>query len=297
MGVYMKDKENTMNTQTNTTRIIPAMTIPEGAGVTVHRTIGTPALRNYDPFMLLDHFSSDDPNDYIAGFPAHPHRGFSTFTYMIDGYVEHKDSMGNTGILSPGSAQLMKAASGVIHSEMPKQENGLMRGFQLWINLPARNKMDTPEYQEYSSQSFPVVESSDYRVRVLMGRFGNAISPIVDEATHVSYYDVQVKPGKSFEHPLPVENNSFLYVFEGNLQLNGKKVLENTLVVLGRDDNAVKLVAGEDGARFIIVSGKPINEPIVQQGPFVMNTRDEINQAMRDYQSNNFVRDRAWTKS
>jgi len=136
-----------MSAQHKTTRAIPAMEVSEGAGVTVQRTIGTPALRNYDPFMLLDHFGSDNPDEYIAGFPSHPHRGFSTFTYMIDGHMEHKDSMGNTGNLGPGTAQLMKAASGVIHSEMPKQENGLMRGFQLWINLPAANKMDTPEYR------------------------------------------------------------------------------------------------------------------------------------------------------
>ena len=137
-----------MKTQAKPTRFIPAMATSEGAGVTVHRTIGTPALRNYDPFMMLDYFSSDNPDEYIAGFPSHPHRGFNTFTYMIDGHMEHQDSMGNTGNLGPGSGQWMKAGSGVIHSEMPKQENGLMRGFQLWINLPAVNKMDNPEYQD-----------------------------------------------------------------------------------------------------------------------------------------------------
>ena len=149
-----------MNAQVAQSRIIPAMETMEGAGVTVHRTIGTPALRHYDPFILLDHMSSDKPEDYIAGFPSHPHRGFNTFTYMIDGDMEHKDSMGNTGNLGPGGAQWMKAASGVIHSEMPKQEDGLLRGFQLWINLPANNKFDTPEYQEYKSATFPVVKPS-----------------------------------------------------------------------------------------------------------------------------------------
>ncbi len=283
-----------MNTQVKTARFIPAMATSEGAGVTVHRTIGTPALRNYDPFMMLDYFSSDNPDEYIAGFPSHPHRGFNTFTYMIDGHMEHQDSMGNTGSLGPGSGQWMKAGSGVIHSEMPKQENGLMRGFQLWINLPAANKMDKPEYQEYHSDAFPVIETSDYSTKVIIGRFANETSPIVDDITHVSYSDVQVKAGKRFQHELHAENSSFLYLFEGDGQLNGQNVPLNTMIVSGADDTTTDFTAGDQGARFVLVSGKPINEAIVQYGPFVMNTREEIDQAMRDYQSNNFVRDRAW---
>ena len=168
-----------MDATVSATRLIPAVAVPEGAGVTVYRTIGTPALRNYDPFLLLDHISSDNPDDYAAGFPSHPHRGFNTFTYMIDGHMEHQDSMGNTGDLAPGSAQWMKAASGIIHSEMPKQENGLMRGFQLWINLPAANKMDQPEYQEYAAEAFPVVETADYTLKVLIGRFADAVHPLL----------------------------------------------------------------------------------------------------------------------
>ncbi len=285
-----------MNTYSNPTRFVPAMETSEGAGVTVHRTIGIPALRNYDPFMLLDQISSDNPDDYIAGFPQHPHRGFNTFTYMIDGDMEHKDSMGNTGNLGPGGAQWMKAASGVIHSEMPKQENGLMRGFQLWINLPSANKMDVPEYQEYKSDAFSVVETSDYKVKVIIGHFDDINSPIVDDITNVSYFDVQVNAGKSFQHKLPVENNSFLYIFEGNGQFNGKSVQLNTLLVLGKIDNVSDFVAGEDGARFLLISGKPINESVVQYGPFVMNLKEEIDQAMNDYQSNNFVRDRALSR-
>lgn len=283
-----------MNTQANPTRFIPAMATSEGAGVTVQRTIGTPALRNYDPFVMLDYFSSDNPDEYIAGFPSHPHRGFNTFTYMIDGHMEHKDSMGNTGDLSPGSAQWMKAASGVIHSEMPKQENGLMRGFQLWVNLPAANKMDTPEYQEYDSDAFPVIETPDYSIKIIIGQFANESSPILDDISNVSYFDVQLKAGKRFQHELPAENNSFLYVFEGDGQLNGRKVPLNTMVVLGAEDQTPDFTAGAQGARFVVISGKPINEPIVQYGPFVMNTREEIDPAMRDFQSNNFVSDRAW---
>ena len=288
-----------MNTQTKVTRFIPAMETSEGAGVTVHRTIGTPALRNYDPFMLLDQISSDNPDDYIAGFPQHPHRGFNTFTYMIDGDMEHKDSMGNTGNLGPGGAQWMKAASGVIHSEMPKQENGLMRGFQLWINLPSVNKMDAPEYQEYTSDAFSVVETADYKVKVVIGHFSDmnfsdVNSPIVDDITNVTFFDVQLNSGKSLHHESPAENNSFLYVFEGNGQFNGNSVQSNTLIILAAKDNVSNFVAGEQGARFLLISGKPINESVVQYGPFVMNSREEIDQAMSDYQSNNFVRDRAW---
>lgn len=285
-----------MSTQTSQTRFIPAMTTQEGAGVTVNRTIGTSALRSYDPFILLDHFGSDVPDEYIAGFPSHPHRGFNTFTYMLDGHIEHKDSMGNTGSLGPGGAQWMKAASGVIHSEMPKQENGLMRGFQLWINLPAANKMDTPEYQEYAASAFPVVETADYQAKVIIGKLADTSAPIVDDITQVSYFDVQLKPGKPFTHALPIEHHSFLYVFEGDGKLNGQNVATRTFVALSADDHHPEFTAGEQGARFILVSGKPINEPIVQHGPFVMNTREEIDQAMQDFQSNNFVRDRAWSK-
>jgi len=283
-----------MNTQSRQTRFIPAMETSEGAGVTVHRSIGTPALRNFDPFMMLDHFSSDNPDDYIAGFPPHPHRGFNTFTYMIEGDMEHKDSMNNTGNLGPGGAQWMKAGSGVIHSEMPKQEKGLMRGFQLWINLPAANKMDTPEYQEYKSDAFPTVETSEYRAKILIGHLGDVHAPIVDTLTGVSYIDVQLKAGKHFQHELPDENNSFLYVFEGSGLLNNKSVQLNTLIALGEEDRIADFIAGKQGARFLLVSGKPINESIVQYGPFVMNSKEEIDQAMSDYQSNNFVRDRAW---
>jgi len=268
----------------------------EGAGVTVHRTIGTPALRNYDPFMLLDQISSDNPDEYIAGFPSHPHRGFNTFTYMIDGDMQHKDSMGNTGHLGPGGAQWMKAASGVIHSEMPKQENGLMRGFQLWINLPAANKMDTPEYQEYRSDAFPMVKTSDYSVKVLIGSFAGADAPIVDGITEVSYFDIQLEAGKHFLHELPAGNNSFIYVFEGDGKFNGQYIPSNALIQLGTKDDTPDFIAGEEGARFLLVSGKPINEPVAQHGPFVMNSIEEIDEAMHDYQSNNFVRDRAWIK-
>jgi redox-sensitive bicupin YhaK (pirin superfamily) len=272
---------------------VPAITVPEGAGVKVKRTIGTQMLRNYDPFLLLDNFSTDNPDDYIAGFPSHPHRGFSTFTYMLDGYMQHKDSMGNTGNMEPGSAQLMKAASGVIHSEMPKQKDGLMRGFQLWINLPAAHKMDHPEYQEYAASDFPIVENEDYCLKVLMGQYAEAKSPIQDEIANLLYLDIQVNPGKEFDYALPAGNNSFIYLFEGAGQINGQAVSASTLVTLG-DSDRLNWISGEQSVRFMLISGKPINEPVVQYGPFVMNTMEEIEIAIHDFNTHNFVRNRAW---
>jgi len=285
-----------MNKPIAKTRYVSAQKMKEGAGVTVHRTIGTPALRNYDPFMLLDHFSSDNPDDYIAGFPSHPHRGFSTFTYMLDGIMEHEDSMGNSGKLGPGWAQLMKAASGIVHSEMPRQEAGLMRGFQLWINLPAVNKMDDPEYQEYPADAFPVYERPEYSVKVIVGSYEDITAPIVDTITRVDYLDVNIQPGQHFHYqPLP-NHNSLLYVFEGGGRIDDKEVPVHTLIALGEENESIDFKAGKNGARFVYISGTPINEPVVQYGPFVMNTREEIDQAVRDYQSNNFVRTRAWIK-
>lgn len=278
----------------STTRFIPAVETSEGAGVAVKRSIGTPALRNLDPFMMLDQISSDNPDEFIAGFPEHPHRGFNTFTYMIDGDMQHKDSMGNTGNLGPGGAQWMKAASGVIHSEMPKQKNGLMRGFQLWVNLPAENKMDVPEYQEFKSDAFSSVETDDYKVKVLIGKYADASAPIIDNITNVSFFDVQLKTGKTLKHKFSEGNNSFIYVFENGGQFNNITIPNNTLIKLASEDKVSDFVAGDKGSRFLLISGKPINEGVVQYGPFVMNTREEIDEAMRDYQSNNFVRDKAW---
>ncbi|WP_374564304.1 pirin family protein [Nitrosomonas sp.] len=286
-----------MDTMTiNAARIIPAVAVPEGAGVTVYRTIGTPVIRNFDPFLLLDHISSDKPEDYLAGFPSHPHRGFVTFTYMIDGHMQHQDSMGNRGDLGPGSAQWMKAASGVIHSEMPQQQNGLMRGFQLWINLPAAHKMDHPEYQEYAAEAFPVINTPDYQVKVLIGRFADAQSPIADPVTDVSYFDVRIQPGKRFQHRFSAQRHSFLYVFEGDGQLRDQTVTLHSLAALSSADEIFDFTAGSKGARLLVVSGKPVGEPVVQYGPFVMNTREEIDQALQDFQTNSFVRNRAWIK-
>jgi hypothetical protein len=271
---------------------VSAIEVTEGAGVTVHRSIGTPALKNLDPFLMLDHFGSDDPDEYIAGFPDHPHRGFITFTHMLDGHMEHRDSMGNRGDLKAGGVQWMKAASGVIHSEMPKQTNGLMRGFQLWINLPAREKMSDPAYQEFSAAAIPEVAQDGARVRVLGGEFGGSRGVIDDPVTDVLYLDVALAAGAGFDLPLDDARNAFVYVFEGSARLAGEALTQHTLAVLGSGDT-VEIAAGEAGARFILVAGRPLGEPVVQYGPFVMNSREEIEQAVADYRDGRLVRTRA----
>jgi len=280
-----------MNTR-HIRQVVPAFEVTEGAGVTVHRSIGTPALKNLDPFLMLDHFGSDNPDEYIAGFPEHPHRGFITFTYMLDGHMEHRDSMGNRGDLKAGGVQWMKAASGVIHSEMPQQTDGLMRGFQLWINLPARDKMSDPAYQEFSSAAIPEVALDAGRVRVLAGEFGGVRGVIEDSATDVLYLDVTLAAAARFSLPLSGTRNAFVYVFEGAARLAGQELQTHNLAVLGTGDT-VDIVAGEEGARFILVAGRPIGEPVVQYGPFVMNTREEIEQAFADYRDDRLVRARA----
>lgn len=271
---------------------VSAHEVTEGAGVTVHRSIGSPALRNLDPFLLLDHFGSDNPDEYIAGFPDHPHRGFITFTYMLDGHMQHRDSMGNQGELMPGGVQWMKAASGVIHSEMPRQANGLMRGFQLWINLPASEKMSDPAYQEFSSAAIPEVALSAGKVRVLAGTFNGTRGVIEDPSTDVLYLDVALPANAAFSLPLDESRHAFVYVFEGSAQLAKDALSQHTLAVLDEGDT-VDVTAGAEGTRFILVAGRPIGEPVVQYGPFVMNTRAEIEQAMADYQAGKLVQTRA----
>lgn len=276
----------------NISQRVPAHEVTEGAGVTVHRSIGTPALRNLDPFLLLDHFGSDKPDEYIAGFPDHPHRGFITFTYMLDGRMEHRDSMGNRGELDSGGVQWMKAASGVIHSEMPRQADGLMRGFQLWINLPASEKMSDPAYQEFSAASIPEVTQDAARVRVLAGDFNGTRGVIEDPYTDVLYLDVALPADAAFSLPLDATRHAFVYVFEGSVRLAGDDLAKHTLAVLGAGDT-VEVAAGAESARFILVAGRPIGEPVVQYGPFVMNSREEIEQAMTDYRDGRLVKTRA----
>ncbi len=274
------------------TQLVQAMEVTEGAGVHVYRTIGTPARKNLDPFLMLDQFNTDDPDDYIAGFPEHPHRGFNTFTYMLDGHMQHGDSMGNCGDLGPGGAQWMKAASGVIHSEMPRQISGRMRGFQLWINLPAKEKMSTPAYREIRPEAIPEVLEEGIEVRVLAGDYDGRHGPVSDPNTQLQFIDITLVGVKNFTHELPESHAAFIYVFEGSATVNNTEVLSQHLAVLSGGDQ-VTVATGNNGARFLLLSGKPIGEPIVQHGPFVMNTREEIGQAIADYRDGRLVREKA----
>ena len=274
------------------TQIVPAAEVTEGAGVSVFRSIGTPSRRNLDPFLMLDQFSTYNPDDYIAGFPDHPHRGFNTFTYMIDGHMRHGDSMGNSGDLGPGGAQWMKAGSGVIHSEMPQQESGRMRGFQLWINLPAEQKMSAPEYQEIRPQAIPEVNREGTVVRIIAGEYDGRQGPISDPNTRFHFLDVSLPAGRDFNHTLPETHTAFIYLFEGAALVGNDALNDQQLAVLG-DGEQVVITADSGGARFLLVAGSAIGEPIVQYGPFVMNTRDEIEQALDDYREGKLVRARA----
>jgi len=273
-------------------QLLRAYPMREGAGVTVRRSIGSDTLEHLDPFLMLDCFGTDDPKDYIAGFPDHPHRGFVTLTYMLDGRMLHRDSMGNQGDLGPGGAQWMKAASGVIHSEMPQQSAGLMRGFQLWINLPAAEKMTEPAYQEIHAEAVPTVEAGGAAVKVLAGAFEGVQGPIEDPITAVAYFDVSLSPDSGFRHTLDSAFTAFIYVFEGGLLIAKLGVPESHLAVLGEGDE-ITLQAGPEGARFILVSGRPLQETVVKYGPFVMNTRQEVVQAVDDLQAGTLVRHKA----
>ncbi len=279
-------------TQRRVKQFVAAHAVSEGAGVTVHRSIGLPTLRHLDPFLMLDHFSSDDPDDYIAGFPDHPHRGFITLTYMLAGRMEHRDSMGNAGVIGPGGVQWMKAASGVIHSEMPKQTDGLMRGFQLWINLPAQHKMSEPAYQEYAAERIPEVVEDGTRVKVIAGQYRDTQGPVQDTITQLIYLDAQLPPDATWTCPTPAETSAFGYVYSGDAKVAETEVPAHQLMVLDSGDEIV-LRAGAQGANLIVVVGTPIGEPIVQYGPFVMNTRDEIHEAFADYERGRLVRHKA----
>lgn len=272
------------------TRVIRGTSTSDGAGVRLTRVIGGPALPDLDPFLLLDEFGSDSPDDYIAGFPDHPHRGFETVTYMLDGRMRHRDNQGNSGLLGPGSVQWMTAGRGIVHSEMPEQEEGLMRGFQLWVNLPASDKMTEPRYQDIGARDIPDVElENGARVRVLSGKFDDVTGPVAGVAVQPLYLDVELPAGTSLSPVMPPDHTAFLYVFEGDLVAGatGEAVRKHELAVLGTGDE-VPLVAGDDGARTILVAGRPIGEPVARYGPFVMNTREELQQAFADFSAGRF---------
>ncbi|RDZ27837.1 pirin family protein [Lysobacter silvisoli] len=264
----------------------------DGAGVRLTRVIGGQQLPDLDPFLLLDEFGTDRAEDYIAGFPEHPHRGFETVTYMLDGRMRHKDNHGNEGVLVPGSVQWMTAGRGLVHSEMPEQQEGRMRGFQLWVNLPAREKMTDPRYQEFAPERIPQLQpAAGVTVKLIAGRVGDTVGPIVQPATQPVYLDIGLDAGAAWEYELPEGHSAFVYVFEGAASIgqgeDARAVNAQELAVL-TTGNVVKLAAGAQGARAILVAGQPLREPVARYGPFVMNTKQEVMQAFVDFQEGKF---------
>jgi len=260
--------------------------------VKLTRVIGTQDLPELDPFLMLDEFGTDKPEDYLAGFPEHPHRGFETVTYMLDGRMRHRDNHGNEGLLTPGSVQWMTAGRGLVHSEMPEQESGRMRGFQLWVNLPAKDKMTAPKYQEFAPDRIPVTHpATGVSVKVIAGQVGDTVGPIVQPATDPLYLDVHLAAGASWDYALPEGHHAFAYVYEGAAtvgQDEGARALElREMAVLG-GGSQLHLRAGSQGAQLILVAGRPLREPVARHGPFVMNTRQELMQAFVDFQEGRF---------
>jgi quercetin 2,3-dioxygenase len=278
-------------------RRVQGMPTSDGAGVKLRRVIGQPQLPDLDPFLMLDEFGTDRAEDYIAGFPDHPHRGFETVTYMLDGRMRHRDNHGNEGVLVPGSVQWMTAGRGLVHSEMPEQQEGRMRGFQLWLNLPAKDKMTAPKYQEFGPERIPLASpSAGVAVKVIAGRVGETVGPISQPATDPTYLDVALAPGATLVQPLAEDYAAFLYVFEGAIRVgsaaNDGLVRAHELAVLspGTRVQLAGVTAGSDGgsARAILVAGRPLREPVAKYGPFVMNTRQELQQAFDDLQNGRF---------
>lgn len=286
-----------MSTPRSLHQIIHSIPASDGAGVKLRRSLGqTPHLR-VDPFLMLDEFSSENPDDYVAGFPAHPHRGFETVTYMLDGHMLHEDHLGNQGHLKSGGAQWMTAGRGIIHSEMPQQESGRMRGFQLWINLPAKEKMKQAGYRDIQAEDIPrVTLPGGAVVKVIAGTLeseGRHVEgPIQGVSTAPLFLDVHLPAGAKFDQALGTAHNAFVYPYEGSVFVDGREVRRGDAGVLASGAEAgdrVEVVAGGEATRFILLAALPLKEPIVQYGPFVMNSREEIEQALRDYSAGTFV--------
>lgn len=264
----------------------------DGAGVRLTRVIGTSSLPDLDPFLMLDEFRSDEARDYIAGFPEHPHRGFETVTYMLAGRMRHRDNQGNSGLLAAGSAQWMTAGRGILHSEMPEQENGLMWGFQLWINLSAKDKMTAPRYQDIPPETIPVVMEPDgTAIKVIAGRVGDTEGAVRGIATDPIYLDVKLPAGGAFRHVVPAGHAAFVYVYDGTATVGGENVVaveRGQLAVLGQGEAVAVAATAGKAAGLLLVAGRPLGEPIAKYGPFVMNTAEEIHQAIEDFQAGRF---------
>jgi redox-sensitive bicupin YhaK (pirin superfamily) len=281
-----------MNTEVKTLRSVKRRVQGEktadGAGVRLTRVIGSHQLLQLDPFLLLDDFRSDNPDDYIGGFPPHPHRGFETVTYLLAGKVEHKDNAGHAGVLNAGGVQWMTAGRGVIHSEMPMQEDGLLAGFQLWVNLPAEKKMSPPRYQEFNQAEIPEEKrEGGVVVRVVAGKTSRGTrGPVIELATPVSYFDISLPAGSRISEYLPESYNAFVYLIEGEVAIDGSQLGQYDLAELDQGDKLE--IEAKTASRLLLVAGEPINEPIARRGPFVMNNQAELDQAFDDYQAGRF---------
>ncbi len=272
-------------------RLVAGQPTSDGAGVKLTRLLTQPLQRRLDPFLMLDAFGSDTPGDYLAGFPDHPHRGFETVTYMIAGRLRHRDSAGNEGLLGDGGVQWMTAGRGVIHSELPEQEEGRMEGFQLWLNLAAADKMVAPGYRDIPSAEIPEVELPGATVRVIAGSSHGVAGAVQRPRTEPLYLDLHLAPGARFGQRLPAAHNAFVAVYRGAVDIGGTAVPPKRLAILANDagSDGVRIDAGPEGARLLLVAGAPLDEPIAQHGPFVMNSREQLIQAVEDFQSGRFA--------
>lgn len=268
-------------------RVLQGQATSDGAGVRMTRLVTQPLQRRLDPFLMLDLFGTDNPDDYIGGFPDHPHRGFETVTYMLQGRMRHRDSAGNEGLLVPGSVQWMTAGRGVIHSEMPEQEDGAMEGFQLWLNLPAADKMRAPWYRDIASEQIPEWHGDGVTARVIAGATHGVQGAVQREHTEPLYLDLHLAPGARFAQPLPAPHNAFVVVYRGSATVGDTEVRTRRMAILANTpgSDGIALAAGPEGARAILVAGRPLGEPIAQYGPFVMNTNEQIFQAVQDFQA------------
>ncbi|MEW6705376.1 MAG: pirin family protein [Pseudomonadota bacterium] len=271
-------------------RLVAGQATSDGAGVKLTRVLTQPLQRRLDPFLMLDAFGTDNPDDYIAGFPDHPHRGFETVTYMIAGRMRHRDSAGHEGLLQNGGVQWMTAGRGVIHSELPEQEQGRMEGFQLWLNLPAADKMRDPWYRDIASEEIPELRRPGLTVRVIAGESHGVPGAVQRETTEPLYLDLHLDPGARFEQPLPATHNAFVYVYRGALRIGETEVPVQRMAVLANTPGSggIVLQSGDTPTRALLIAGRPLNEPIAQYGPFVMNTNEQIFQAVEDFRAGRF---------
>jgi len=271
-------------------KIVKAIQTSDGAGVKLKRSMGIPELDFIDPFLMFDEFGSENKDDYIAGFPPHPHRGIETVTYMLNGEFEHEDSTGAKGKMSSGDVQWMKTGGGIIHSEMPAMSEGKLHGFQLWINMPSKFKMNKPEYIYIDAKEMQIHKDDDKKIKVIAGKFGEAEGPIKGHNVEPVYLDIEIKKEKEFTFNLPSTHNSLIYLIDGEVKV-GKQdhnpIKDSTLIILTRGEKLK--VSGLTKAKFLLISGKPIGEPIARGGPFVMNTKEEILKAVQDYHNGTFV--------